>query len=143
MRLAGESATDSTARTENSTRPRTAASLSMLLTTQFRKPTGHCQLPRRNAADSSTESFCGASLRFCGLFFTISRRCIRFERTKKTSRDPCYFIDCGYKRGFVCLRRLVEAADFSHELQRRGTNLFGSDRRIEIDKDFDIPAQSL
>src|SRR5712692_10090612 len=97
----------------------------------------------KSATDSSTESLCSASLRSCGLFFTISRRRIRFERTKKTSRDPCYFIDCGYKRGFVCLRRLVEAADFSHELQRRGTNLFGSDRRIEIEKDFDIPAHSL
>src|SRR5260370_24097505 len=97
----------------------------------------------RNATDSSTESFCGASFRFCGLFFTISRRCIRFERTKKTSRDPCYFIDGGHERAFVCLRRLVEAADFSHELQRRGTNLFDSDRRIEIEKDFDIPAHSL
>src|SRR5690242_7041390 len=100
-------------------------------------------LHARNATDSSTESFCAPSLRFCGLFFAISRRCIRFERAKKTSRDPCYFIDRGHERGFVCLRRFVEAADFSYELQRRSANLFGSDRRIEIEKNFYIPAHSI
>jgi hypothetical protein len=92
---------------------------------------------------SSTESFCASSLRFGGLFFAIPRRSIRFERTKKTSRDPGYFIDCGQERAFVGLRRFVEAADFSHELKRSGTNLFACDWRIEIEKDFDIPAHSL
>ena len=127
----------------NSKRRWTAASLTMLLLLNSETQPDIASFHARSAADSSTESFCGASLRFCSLFLAISRRRIRFERAKKTSRDPCYFIDRGHERGFVCLRRFIEAADFSHELQRRGTNLIGSDRRIEIEKDFYIPAHSI
>jgi hypothetical protein len=37
--------------------------------------------------DLTTEFLRGASFRFCGLFFSILRCCVRFERTEKTSRD--------------------------------------------------------
>jgi hypothetical protein len=63
-----------------------------------------------------------------------------FERAKEASRGGCDFIDCGDERAFVGLRRFVEAAYFSHELKRSGANLFVGDRRIEIVKNFDVPA---
>jgi hypothetical protein len=37
----------------------------------------------------------------------------------------------------------VEPADLSNELQRGGPNLVVRNRRIEIEKDFDIPAHRL
>src|SRR6266851_6616812 len=91
-------------------------------------------------ADSSAESLCLTRFRFRGLFFPILRRCVRFERAEKTGRDAGYFIDCNQQRAFVCLRRFVKTADFSHELERSSSNLFGGDRRIEIEEGFDIPA---
>jgi hypothetical protein len=93
-----------------------------------------------NEPDSSTESFLSASLRFRGLFFAIPRRRIRFERPKQTSRDRRYLIDSRHERGFVRLRRFVEAADFSDELERSGANLFLSNRRLEIEKYFYVSA---
>ena len=91
-------------------------------------------------ADSSAESFCSASLRLRGLFFPILRRGVGFERAEKTGRDAGYFIDCSQQCAFVCLRRFVKTADFSHELERSSSNLFGGDGRIEIEEGFDIPA---
>jgi len=82
----------------------------------------------------------GASLRFCGLLLPILRQCIRFERPEKATRDAGYFIYRNEERTFVCLRGCVKTADFSHKLQRSSPNLFGGDRRIEIEKGFDIPA---
>ena len=57
-------------------------------------------------------------------------------------RDPGDGIDCGQERGFIRLRRFVKTADFSHELQRSGLNLFGRDRRVEIEQEFDVAAHS-
>jgi hypothetical protein len=53
------------------------------------------------------------------------------------------FIDCSQERGFVSLRRFVKAADFSHELERSSSNLYGSYRGIEVKEGFDIPAHSV
>jgi hypothetical protein len=91
----------------------------------------------------STEFLGSSSSRFRRLFFAIPRRCTGFESTKKMSRDFGYLIDCGHERAFVGLRWFVKAADFSHELKRGSANLFGSDWRFEIEKDFDIPAHAL
>jgi len=60
----------------------------------------------------------------------------------EASRDPCDFIDSRQERGLIGSRRFVKTADFSHELERCGLNLFGGDGRIKIEKCFDIPAHS-
>ncbi|HEV2965649.1 MAG TPA: hypothetical protein VGW97_01955 [Chthoniobacterales bacterium] len=96
-----------------------------------------------NLERSGTESLYRASLRLRSFFVAISRRCVSFERAKKTGRDARYLVDRGCKRAFVRLRRFVEAADFPHELKRGGANLFVGYRRFEIEKRFDIPAHSL
>src|ERR1019366_961203 len=98
-----------------------------------------------NAANppSSAESLGGASFRLCSLFFSILRRCAAVERMGEASRDAGDFIDCGQERGFVCLRRFVKTADFSHELERSRSSLFGSDGRIEVEEGLDIPAHSV
>src|SRR3974377_903749 len=82
---------------------------------------------------SNSESLCGACFRFCSPLPSMSRQCLSFERTKKASRDVGNLIDCSQERVFVCLRRFVETADFSHELERSSSNFFRSDRRIEVE----------
>ena len=63
-----------------------------------------------------------------------------FERTKKAGRDASHFVDGRQKRGLIRLRRLGETADLPHKLQRSRPNLVLSDRRIEVEKGFDVSA---
>ena len=92
--------------------------------------------------DSSAESLCCASFRSCGLFFSIPWRRVGLERMKKASRDISYLINRSQERGFVCFRRFVEPADLPDELERCGSNFIVRDRRIEVEKNFYIPAHS-
>jgi hypothetical protein len=94
------------------------------------------------AGSGGAESLGGASFRFCRLFFAIPWRRVGLKRIQKTRRDRGYVIDCRHEQGFVCLRRFVEPADLSHELKRSSPNLFGSHRRIEVKKSFDISAHA-
>jgi hypothetical protein len=59
------------------------------------------------------------------------------EAESRYRRD---FIDCCEERGFVYLRRFIKAADFSHGLERSGSNLLSRDRGIEVEEGFNIPA---
>lgn len=93
-------------------------------------------------ADSSPKPHYGASFRFCRLFFPIPWRCVRFQGMNETGRDQCDFINSSQERGLIGSRRFVETADFSHELERRGLNLVAGNRRIKIEKCFDVPAHS-
>ena len=91
---------------------------------------------------------CAESLRAAGLcfgrfFFAASWRRVGFERAEKTGRDVGYFIDCGQKGGFVCLRWLIEAADLSDILERCGPDLLGSYWRVEVEEHFDVSAHGL
>ena len=84
---------------------------------------------------SALRAFC-----FRGLFFPILRRRIGLERTEKSSRDGGDFLNCDQERRFVCLRRLVKTADFSHELERSRVNLFVGDWWIKVKEWFDVSA---
>ena len=88
------------------------------------------------------ESLCGASLGFGGLFFSILWGCVGFEGREKASGNGGNFVDCQREGGFVGLGRFVETGDFSDELERSGSNVFGSDGRIEVEEGFDVPAHS-
>jgi hypothetical protein len=92
--------------------------------------------------DSRAESLGGASFRFRGFFFAVPRRSVGFQRMEKARCDVGNLIDCSQECGFVGIRRFVKTADLSHELERSGSNLLGRDRRIEVEKDLDIPAHS-
>ena len=97
-------------------------------------PSGSVWLPQGpNLSAARAFAFAASSSRLFGGAFV-------FERAEKTGRDAGYFIDCSQQRAFVCFRRFVKTADFSHELERSSPNLFGGDGRIEIEEDFDIPA---
>jgi hypothetical protein len=63
-----------------------------------------------------------------------------FERVNQASGNSGYIVDGREECGFICERRFGEAADFSDELERSRANLFGIDRRIKIEKRFDVPA---
>jgi hypothetical protein len=60
----------------------------------------------------------------------------------QATRSRSYFLDRGLERVLVCFRRFVEAADFSHKLERGVLNLLGGDGRIKVEKRFDVPAHS-
>jgi len=75
-----------------------------------------------------------------GLLLAVPRRCGGFERVEEASRNRGDLVDGGRERGFVSLRWLVEATDFSHELQRSRPNLLVCHRRFEVEEGLDISA---
>src|SRR5271155_2157074 len=85
---------------------------------------GGMVMPRVLLIWRSGESFCGAGLRFRGFFFAVLGRRDGFERAQEPGGDCGYFIDGDEESLFVGLRRLVEAADLAHELQRGGADFF-------------------
>src|SRR6266568_3674756 len=78
-----------------------------------------------------------------GFFRAVPWRGVRLERSQKLARDRGYLVDSGSECGFVCLRRLVEAAHFPQELQRGRTNLVLGDRGFEIEQDPDVSAHDV
>jgi len=56
----------------------------------------------------------------------------------QASRNGGDIVDSCKECGLICDRRFCEAADFPDELERSGTNFFGSDRRIKIEKRSDV-----
>src|SRR6516164_9593571 len=101
---------------------------------------GACAKFKRQTGDSAAESFPGTSSRSYCHFFSILRRRARFKRAEKPSGYVRNFVDRRKERLFVWLRRFVKACDFSHKLERSGSDLFGRDRWLEVEEDFDIPA---
>src|ERR1700676_1445034 len=90
--------------------------------------------------NSDAESFSRARPGLRGLFFSILRRSVRFQRTEQSSRCSCYFVNGSRERRLVGLRRFIKAGDLSHELQRRSSNLVLINGRIEIEKSLNISA---
>jgi hypothetical protein len=84
----------------------------------------------------------GARFRFGRFLFAILLWRRRFERMNQATRSRSYFVDRGLKRGIICFRRFVKAADFSDELKRSVLNFFGRDGRIKIEEWFDVSAHS-
>jgi hypothetical protein len=93
-----------------------------------------------DGSHSTSETFGRASLSLSRLFFSIFWWSGRVERVKKPGCDPGNFVDGGLKRGLVRLRRLIEARNLAHELQRCGPDLVVRDGGIEIEKRLNIPA---
>jgi hypothetical protein len=81
----------------------------------------------------STESLTGTEFGFLSLFFPILGRRVCRKRRKQPRRDSRDLIDRRLEGRRVGLRWFMEAADFSHELERRRPNLFVGDARIEIE----------
>jgi hypothetical protein len=91
-----------------------------------------------DASDSPGKSQSRAFSCLYGLILPIPRWCIRLKRVEEFSGDCRYLVNGSNERGFVRLRWLIEAADFSHELQGGRTNLILGHRRREIEENLDI-----
>ena len=89
---------------------------------------------------SGSESHLCAGLGLRGFLFAILRRSGGFERAQKAYGNRCYFINRGKERGFIGLRRFVEAGDFADKLKRGGAHFFVGDWRIEVEESFDVSA---
>src|ERR1035441_5403894 len=73
---------------------------------------------------SRPKSLRGAGLCLRGLVLAVLGRSSGFERAEQASRNAGDFIDGSVEGRFVWLRRLVEAADFSEELEGGGLGFF-------------------
>jgi len=88
-------------------------------------PTGHCQLRREerdliqvpNLSAAPAFAFAASSSRFLDAAFVSSERRRRVE-------IPAIPSTAAMNEASFAFGRLIEAADFSHELQRRGASLF-------------------
>jgi hypothetical protein len=89
---------------------------------------------------SMSEALRGAGLGFGGFFFAVFGWSGGFHGTQETFGNGGDFLNSSAKLGFICLRRLAEAANFSDELERSRPNFFGSNWRIEVKKRFDVSA---
>ena len=89
---------------------------------------------------SDSESFGGAEFRFLCFFLAILRGGCGFKRRQQPDRDAGDFVDRGEEYAFVGFRRLIEAADFSYELERGCSNLVIGDGRIEVEESLDVAA---
>ena len=87
-----------------------------------------------------SESCLGARFRFGGLFFAVFRRRDGFERKEKAPGHHRDFLDCGLKRGFICLGWLAEPADFPDELEGSRADFVVGGWRCEVKKNFDVSA---
>src|SRR5262245_8677726 len=87
-----------------------------------------------------SEASDGARLGLGGLFFPAARWRAGLERVQQSAGDLGNFLNRAVERGFVGLGGLVEAADFSHKLERGGANFVFSNGRREIKQVFDISA---
>jgi hypothetical protein len=103
----------------------------------------HYLLRRRIGQNSRSESLGGSSLCFCRLYGSILWRRAGLERVEKPGRDRCNFIHRSQEGRFVYLRRLVDSADFSDELERRCPNLFRGNGWLEVEKSLDVSAHRL
>src|SRR5664280_101789 len=92
---------------------------------------------------SGSKSLCGTGLCLCRFLFAILGHSSGFERAEKASRNTGDFFDGSVEGCFVWLRRLVEAADLSDKLEGSGLNFLLSDRRVEVEEDFDVPAHGV
>src|SRR5215510_16276112 len=77
---------------------------------------------------------------FCllGLDGAIARRCMRVQRRQKPPCGLTDLLDRTVERRLIGLRRLVEAGEFSHELQRGGVDLVLGRGRLEIEQCLDV-----
>jgi hypothetical protein len=90
----------------------------------------------------SAESLGRTRFRLGRFFFPILGWSSGVERVQKARRDARNFVDGSLKCGFICFGGFVEAGYFPYELQRRGSNFFIGDGRIEVEKGLDIPAHN-
>jgi hypothetical protein len=84
----------------------------------------------------------GPCFRFGRFLLTIFRAGRGFEGMQKPRRDRRDFSYGGIESLFVGLRRFVESADLTDELQGRGADLVVRNRRIKIKERFDVSAHS-
>src|SRR6202011_3596819 len=81
-----------------------------------------------------------AGARLAGFDLPVRRGLPRLERSKQAARDVGDLVDRLIKRRLVDLRRMREAAELTHELQRGGADFLLGRRRLEIEQRADVAA---
>ena len=92
---------------------------------------------------SDRKPLSGKGLPLCRFFFAIFWRRGRLERMEQARGNLGDFIYGGEERGFIGLRRFIEAAYLANKLQR-GISYFGfGNRRIEVEEVLDVSAHGI
>jgi len=100
---------------------------------ELRKNNQAVWLQTPNLSAARAFAFAASSSRFFGGALASSARRRRVEM-------PAISSTAASSAPSFAFRRFVKTADFSHELERSSSNLFGGDGWIEIEEGFDIPA---
>src|SRR5262245_43394553 len=82
----------------------------------------------------------GAGPRLGRLDLAVARRGGGLQRLDQLARHPERVLHGPVERRLVGLRRLREAAQLAHELQRGGADLLVGGGRIEVEQGLDAPA---
>src|SRR5260370_40298154 len=92
----------------------------------------------RAASSGLTEPQARAFARLLRLEVAVACRRMRVQRGEQPPRCSGDFLDRTIERRLVGLRRLVEAGQLAHELQRGGLDFILGRRRLEIEQRLDV-----
>jgi hypothetical protein len=81
----------------------------------------------------SSESFRSSCASTFGFDLAIARLGICHQRIQQIPGNHTHLLDGTIERRFVCLRRLIEARELSHELERGFPNLLVGSRGVKIE----------
>src|SRR5258708_36689159 len=95
---------------------------------------------RSRKSGRSAEPQARSLLRLLRLDLAVARRRLRMQRRQQPPRGVGNFDDRALERRLVGLRRLVEAGQLAHELQRRGLDFLLGRGRLEIEQGLDVAA---
>src|SRR2546429_4960203 len=77
-----------------------------------------------------------------GFDVAIARLGTGHQRIQQTSSNRSHLVDGTIERCLVGSRRVIEARELSHELQRSSPDLLVGSRGVEIEQCLDAPAHS-
>jgi hypothetical protein len=96
---------------------------------------GLLYFPKGSTEPQTRAFFCLLSLNFA-----IARGRMRVKRSQKTPRGGRHLLDREIEGSRISLRRLVEARQLAHELQRGSVDFLIRRRRLEIEQRLDVSA---
>src|SRR5215469_12887297 len=94
----------------------------------------------RRSCGLGAKAICATGAGFRDFLFAVLWRGMGFERGHELHRGCGDLVDGGLKGFFVCLGRLIEAANLAHELERGVSNLGVGDGRFEVEEHLDVSA---
>src|SRR5436190_23316796 len=90
-----------------------------------------------------SEPVCSSCAGTFSFDLAIARLDISHQRIQQIPGSRTHLLDGTIERHFVCLRRLIEARELSHELEGSFPNLLVGSWGVKIEQGLDVPAHNL